>query len=110
MTSAAPEPREEVRGRGTLERDRKINQRLLSIGSPLCQITEQKPLCFVLTVRYARHTPLDTAPCWPGGATSTQSHGQPSLRVSPIETKQTERLFLSFILPGILNSNISKKG
>lgn len=107
MTSAAPEPREVVRGRGTLERDMKINQRLLSIGSPLCQITEQKPLCFVLTVRYARHTPLDTAPCWPGGATSTQSHGQPSLRV---EMKQTERLFLSFIQPGILNSNISKKG
>lgn len=106
MTSAAPE----VRGRGTLERDVKINQRLLSIGWPLWQITEQKPLCFVLTVRYARHAPLDTAPCWPGGATSTQSHGQPSLRVSPIQTKQTERLFLSFILPGILNSNISKKG
>lgn len=62
MTSAAPEPREEVRGRGTLERDMKINQRLPSIGSPQCQITEQKPLCFVLTVRYARHTPLDTRP------------------------------------------------
>lgn len=104
MTPAAPEPGGEVRGRGTLERDMKINQRLLSIGSPLCQITEQKPLCFVLTV------PLDTAPCWPGGATCTQSHGQPSLRASPIEMKQTERLFLSFIQPGILNSNISKKG
>lgn len=75
-----------------LERDVKMTQRLLSISLPPVSDRRTKTtLQRAPTAWYARHTPLDTAPCWTGGAMTMRRTTNP---VCQSHRHETDRMIV----------------